>query len=239
MPKVGDKEFPYTPKGIQEAAKESSESGIPVQDAGNRRESYQLGGKIPGEQGFGQRPVPRPLGERGEIDINPIKGSPGDNNQQGFMKKGGKVKRLEKRKTKIEKRIKKAKSKDFLKNMEQFEEKYKEGKKYRDKLPGVKSKPAGRIAKKGGKVEKYGKGSKVKEDYSASALREQNYDILKEAGKPGKTKEEYIKAKKVLKTKIKETRKAKGSRKTKKVWLKHYKEMKKDLRKQKREEAKK
>ena len=57
MPKVGDKEFPYTSKGIQEAAKESSESGIPVSDAGNRAESYQLGGLIPGQLGFGKRPI--------------------------------------------------------------------------------------------------------------------------------------------------------------------------------------
>mgnify|MGYP003149781497 CR=1 FL=1 len=57
MPKVGDKELPYTPKGIQKASKESSKSGIPVSDAGNRAESYQLGGLIPGQPGFGKRPM--------------------------------------------------------------------------------------------------------------------------------------------------------------------------------------
>ena len=72
MPKVGDKEFPYTPKGIQKAAKESSKSGIPVQDAGNRAKSYHLGGKIPGEQGFGQKPLQNPsvmpkLGENNQL----------------------------------------------------------------------------------------------------------------------------------------------------------------------------
>ena len=57
MPKVGEKEFPYTPEGVQAAAEESSESGMPVQDAGSRNESYQLGGLIPGQEGFGQNPM--------------------------------------------------------------------------------------------------------------------------------------------------------------------------------------
>ena len=67
MPKVGDKEFPYTPEGIQKAAKESSKSGIPVSDAGNRAESYQLGGLIPGQQGFGQKPMANPLPNPGRM----------------------------------------------------------------------------------------------------------------------------------------------------------------------------
>ena len=73
MPKVGDKEFPYTPKGIQKASKESSKSGIPVSDAGNRTESYQLGGQV-GQPGFGQRPmVNRP--------VSPMKPRNAGNNQ--------------------------------------------------------------------------------------------------------------------------------------------------------------
>ena len=72
MPKVGEKEFPYTAQGMQAAAKESSESGIPVSNGATRSESYQIGGKVPGELGFGQKPIvnPRPLGmyeEGGEV----------------------------------------------------------------------------------------------------------------------------------------------------------------------------
>ena len=74
MPKVGDKDFPYTPKGIQAAAKESSESGIPVQDAGSRAESYQLGGKIPGDVGFGEKPLPSPGRMPGTAGYNYEKG---------------------------------------------------------------------------------------------------------------------------------------------------------------------
>ena len=56
MPKVGDKEFAYTPEGIKQAKKESEATGTPVQDASSRKETYALGGQIPGEEGFGQNP---------------------------------------------------------------------------------------------------------------------------------------------------------------------------------------
>ena len=44
MPKVGEKEFPYTPEGIQAAAEESSESGMPIQNAGERSTTTYAGG---------------------------------------------------------------------------------------------------------------------------------------------------------------------------------------------------
>ena len=36
MPKVGNKEFPYTPKGMAAAKAESQNMGIPVNDGANR-----------------------------------------------------------------------------------------------------------------------------------------------------------------------------------------------------------
>jgi hypothetical protein len=62
MPKVGEKDFPYTIEGIQAAAEESAQSGIPVQNAGERSTTtyagggktgysvpeYSTGGRIPG-----------------------------------------------------------------------------------------------------------------------------------------------------------------------------------------------
>ena len=91
MPKVGEKEFPYTPEGIQAAAEESSESGIPVSDAGSRNESYQLGVLIPGEEGFGQRPMIKP----------PL---PGTASSLGMYEKGGPVDKKAGRKARREAR---------------------------------------------------------------------------------------------------------------------------------------
>lgn len=61
MPKVGDKEFPYTPEGVQNAKSEASRTGaklegLPTQDAGERSKNYQLGGSVPGENNFGMSP---------------------------------------------------------------------------------------------------------------------------------------------------------------------------------------
>ena len=62
MPKVGDKEFAYTPEGIAAAKAEADMTGesMEIVDAGSRSESYELGGKIPGQLGFGERPM-RPM----------------------------------------------------------------------------------------------------------------------------------------------------------------------------------
>ncbi len=70
MPKVGEKEFAYTPKGVAEANKKSAETGIPVSNAINRGESYQLGGLVPGMTGFGQRPGVNPQAQG--IGQNPM-----------------------------------------------------------------------------------------------------------------------------------------------------------------------
>ena len=44
MPKVGDKDFPYTDEGIKQAAAESAVSGIPVSNAGERSATTYAGG---------------------------------------------------------------------------------------------------------------------------------------------------------------------------------------------------
>lgn len=48
MPKVGNKEFPYTQSGVEAAQVESKTTGIPVTNAGNRSQSYQIGGQVEG-----------------------------------------------------------------------------------------------------------------------------------------------------------------------------------------------
>ena len=42
MPKVGDKEFSYTPEGIEEARQEAIQTGQPIEDA----KEYQFGGTV-------------------------------------------------------------------------------------------------------------------------------------------------------------------------------------------------
>jgi hypothetical protein len=44
MPKVGEKEFPYTPQGYAAAEQESSATGIPMEDAANRTQMMYPGG---------------------------------------------------------------------------------------------------------------------------------------------------------------------------------------------------
>mgnify|MGYP003137564011 CR=1 FL=1 len=46
MPKVGNKEFAYTPEGIAEAEAYSEASGIPVSNAMERSQMYFYGGKV-------------------------------------------------------------------------------------------------------------------------------------------------------------------------------------------------
>ena len=46
MPKVGKKEFEYTPEGIAKAKAYAKEVDIPMEDAMYRSENYQLGGMV-------------------------------------------------------------------------------------------------------------------------------------------------------------------------------------------------
>jgi len=47
MPKVGDEEFAYTPEGIAKAKAKSEETGVPMSNAMERSETYQMGGVVP------------------------------------------------------------------------------------------------------------------------------------------------------------------------------------------------
>ena len=53
MPKVGDKDFPYTDEGIKQAAAESAVSGIPVSNAGERSATTYAGGGKTGYNAVG------------------------------------------------------------------------------------------------------------------------------------------------------------------------------------------
>ena len=115
MPKVGkgDKaaDFPYTKEGMEAAEDYSQQTNQEIDyspggeaNAPDMRESYQLGGQIPGQPGFGQRPAPvapiglgqkpeglQPQGNMGNVTEGIVK--------SGIMepipryKKGGKVKK--------------------------------------------------------------------------------------------------------------------------------------------------
>ena len=97
MPKVGDKEFAYTPEGIAAAKAEADMTGesMEIVDAGSRSQSYQLGGKIPGQPGFGERPLRPILDNRNPVGVDPIpepeyRGQSLGRSYQEW-KKGGKV----------------------------------------------------------------------------------------------------------------------------------------------------
>ena len=58
MPKVGDKEFPYTPEGMAAAKAESQNMGIPVNDGANRSVTEYAGGGKTGYSSIGmQKPM--------------------------------------------------------------------------------------------------------------------------------------------------------------------------------------
>ena len=48
MPKVGKEQFDYTPEGIAEAEAYSEATGIPMSNAMERSQNYQMGGLVGG-----------------------------------------------------------------------------------------------------------------------------------------------------------------------------------------------
>ena len=100
MPKVGDKEFAYTPEGITEAKAEAEATGeaMEIIDAASRTESYHIGGLVPGQPGFGERPSRGLFGMSGK-DLRPDTGLTPDLSAPSIRpktigpayKKGGKV----------------------------------------------------------------------------------------------------------------------------------------------------
>jgi len=60
MPKVGDKEFDYTPEGVAAAKKESVDTGIPMSDGSMRSVQQYAGGGQVGYARIGADPIPEP-----------------------------------------------------------------------------------------------------------------------------------------------------------------------------------
>ena len=183
MPKVGEKEFPYTPEGVQAAAEESSQSGIPVSDAGSRNESYQLGGLIPGQPGFGQRP--------------PLPGT-------SLYEEGGEVKQTiyeknQAKRDKIAARRKKsvASSKERREARKARRKERREGRKERrearkDKREGV----VETVKTKGGDYKVYKKESKKAKSFQTAFAEAKGKDFTWDGRKySGKTKEQAAAAK--------------------------------------------
>ena len=94
MPTVKDKmtgktiaKMPYDSEGEMTAEKMVAENpGYEIKDGAQRMESYQLGGQVPGQAGFGQRPQPVNPGMN-PLGIN-VKSPP-----VNLLEKGGKVKK--------------------------------------------------------------------------------------------------------------------------------------------------
>ena len=88
MPKVGEEEFDYTIEGMAEAEDYSKATGIPMSNAMDRVQNYQMGGLVGGQiPGRGQMPRPALGGgvpAVGSAGLRPPMGVPG-------YKKGGKV----------------------------------------------------------------------------------------------------------------------------------------------------
>ena len=103
MPKVGDKEFPYTPEGIAAAKAESENMGIPVNDGANRSVTEYAGGGKTGYSSIGmQKPMmyeeggkTNPLDQDGDgkISIYERNNPPKDLNKKAKLKAKGKARR--------------------------------------------------------------------------------------------------------------------------------------------------
>ena len=102
-----DIKLPYTPESdelVENIKEEVEEVGGNITNAAERTESYQLGGLIPGMEGFGKRPIIgrnkpmnvtsplKPIRDDFPLDeVSPIRGLP--NMVDLPYKKGGKVKK--------------------------------------------------------------------------------------------------------------------------------------------------
>ncbi len=111
MPKVGDKEFPYTPEGMAAAKAESQNMGIPVNDGANRSVTEYAGGGKTGYNMIGmQNPMmghggkmmkyeeggktnPLDQNKDGKISIYERNNPPKDLNKKAKLKAKGKARR--------------------------------------------------------------------------------------------------------------------------------------------------
>ena len=118
MPKVGDKEFPYTPEGMAAAKAESQNMGIPVNDGANRSVTEYAGGGKTGYSAIGmQKPMmyeeggkTNPLDQDGDgkISLHEKNNPPKDPNEKARLKAKEKAKR-KKVKEGVKKTVKKGK----------------------------------------------------------------------------------------------------------------------------------
>ena len=104
MPKVGDKEFPYTPEGMAAAKAESKNMGIPVNDGANRSVTEYAGG---GKTGYNMIGMQNPMmGHGGKMMKYEEGGLAGDENKDGKLSIAEKNKLAKaKRKVKMEEGI--------------------------------------------------------------------------------------------------------------------------------------
>ena len=90
MPKVGDKEFPYTPEGIAAAKAESQDIGIPMSNGAERSAQDYAGSGNTGFAGIG-KPLDVTQGV-GNVGITPSIENIGiEPEVPGVYKEGGKV----------------------------------------------------------------------------------------------------------------------------------------------------
>ena len=118
MPKVGDKEFPYTPEGMAAAKAESQNMGIPVNDGANRSVTEYAGGGKTGYSSIGmQKPMmyeeggkTNPLDQDGDgkISLYEKNNPPKDPNKKAELEAQGKARR-KKVKEGVKKTVKKVK----------------------------------------------------------------------------------------------------------------------------------
>jgi hypothetical protein len=199
MPKVGDKEFPYTDKGYKQAAQESSETGIPVSNGAERNITTYAGGGKTGYNAIGN-PMYKEGGKVMDIPGEQVKWASEKEKKKGFKpSKKGKFFSKEKR------------AKRKAKRQER-----------RDKRQGVVKK----VETKAGDYKVYKKDSKKAKSFREAFKAAKGKDFTWDGRKySGKTKEQAAKSKakpdkslgmKPKKAAIK-TPKPKDFKKTKKV----------------------
>ena len=95
MPKIGDKEFPYTPEGIAAAKAESQDKGIPMSNGAQRSVQDYAGSGKTGFAGIG-KPLDVMQGIENVGITPPIENIGIEPEVPGVYKEGGKVKKYKK-----------------------------------------------------------------------------------------------------------------------------------------------
>ena len=202
MPKVEDEKgnvvakMSYNKEGKDAAEKMVSDNpNYEVVDAGSRNESYQLGGLIPGQEGFGQRPMIKPP-LPGPTIKPPL---PGTASSLGMYDKGGPVDKKAGRKARREAR------KEFRERKKEIQQ---------DKKLIKREKDRESFEKKRGSYKVF-RGEEVKRDYRGKVIQasKPNPEFLKHWTTSGggselsyraeKMDEGYEKERKILQARVK------------------------------------